>query len=86
MATWWVKIATTSYSSSRQRPPLRLHHFGSHPAKEEGIGLVEVPGRVTMQVFVRDHLTMIAAPVQGDIDGIPKGSRDLGVWPMGWIT
>jgi hypothetical protein len=27
--------------------------FVSHPAKEEGIGLVEVLDRVTMQVFVR---------------------------------
>jgi len=30
---------------------------------------------VTMQVFVRDHYTMIAAPVQRDVDGIPKGSH-----------
>ena len=43
----------------------------SHPAKEEGIGLVEVPGRVTMQLFVREYCTMIAAPIQGDVDGIP---------------
>ena len=28
-----------------------------------------------MQVFVRDHFTMIAAPVQCDVDGIPKGSH-----------
>src|SRR4051812_35327659 len=26
-----------------------------------------------MQVFVRDPDAMIAAPVQGDVDGIPKG-------------
>ncbi len=50
-----------------------LHHFISHPAKEESIGLVEVLRRITMQVFVREHCTMIAAPVQCDIDGIPKG-------------
>jgi hypothetical protein len=30
---------------------------------------------VTMQVFVRDDCPMIAAPVQGHIDGIPKGSH-----------
>jgi hypothetical protein len=30
---------------------------------------------VTMQVFVRDDCTMIAAPVQCDVDGIPKGSH-----------
>ena len=28
-----------------------------------------------MQVFVRDHYSMIAAPVQCDVDGIPKGSH-----------
>src|SRR5215813_12878564 len=57
------------------RPPRCLHHFVSHTAKEEGIGLVEVLDRVTMQVFVREHCTMIAAPVQCDVDGIPKGSH-----------
>jgi len=34
----------------------------------KGIGLAEVLDRVTMQVFVREHYTMIAAPVQCDID------------------
>src|SRR5664279_4591367 len=28
-----------------------------------------------MQVFVREHFTMIAAPVQCDVEGIPKGSH-----------
>src|SRR6266508_1592005 len=28
-----------------------------------------------MQLFVRDDCTMIAAPVQCDVDGIPKGSH-----------
>src|SRR5439155_9353552 len=28
-----------------------------------------------MQFFVREHCTMIAAPVQCDVDGIPKGSH-----------
>ena len=31
-----------------------LHHFVSHPAKEEGIGLGDVLACVTMQVFVHD--------------------------------
>ena len=35
----------------------------------------EVLGRVTMQVFVCGNCTMIAAPVQCDVDGIPKGSH-----------
>jgi hypothetical protein len=26
-----------------------------------------------MQFFIRDDCTMIAASVQGDVDGIPKG-------------
>jgi hypothetical protein len=30
---------------------------------------------VTMRFFVRDPFTMIAAPVQCDVDGIPKGSH-----------
>ena len=47
----------------------------SHPAKEEGIGLVEVLDRVTMQVFVCEPFTVIAAPVQRDVDGISKGSH-----------
>ena len=38
-------------------------------------------GRVTMQVFVREHCTMIAAPVQCDVDGIPKGSHYVRVPP-----
>ncbi len=46
-----------------------------HPAEEKGIGLIEVLGRVTMQVIVRRDCTMIAAPVQGDVDGVPKGSH-----------
>src|SRR2546428_1816608 len=52
-----------------------------HPAKEEGIGLVEVLDRVTMQVFVRGHCTMIAAPVQCDVDGIPKRPHYVRVPP-----
>ncbi|WP_429552454.1 hypothetical protein [Paraburkholderia sp. MM5477-R1] len=63
------------HSRLRRWPPRRLHHFVGQPAKEEGIGLREVLGRVMMQVFVRDHFTMIAATVQCDVDGIPKGSH-----------
>ena len=37
---------------------------------QEGIGPGEVFDRVTMQLFVRDSCTMIAAPVQRDVDGI----------------
>jgi hypothetical protein len=32
---------------------------------------------VTMQVWVRSSCIMIAAPVQCDIDGIPKRSHDV---------
>jgi hypothetical protein len=39
------------------------------------MGLLEVLDGVTMQVFVRDHCTMIAAPVQCDVDGISKGAH-----------
>jgi hypothetical protein len=30
---------------------------------------------VTMQLFVRRYCPMIAAPVQCDVDGIPKGAH-----------
>jgi hypothetical protein len=60
-----------------ERPPACLHQFIRHPAKQEGIGLGEVLGRVTVQVFVRGYCTMIAASVQCDIDGIPKRSHDV---------
>jgi hypothetical protein len=40
--------------------------------------MLQVLGRVTMQVFVCDHCTMVAAPVQCDVDGIPKGWHDVG--------
>src|SRR3954466_1258018 len=63
--------------------PRCLHHLVRHPAKEKGIGLVEVLDRVTMQVFVRGDRTMIAAPVQCDVDGIPKGSHQVRIAPMG---
>jgi hypothetical protein len=41
--------------------------------------LAEVLDRVSMQVFVREPFTMIAAPVQCDVDGIPKGSHHITV-------
>jgi hypothetical protein len=63
----------TSFRSIRFDSP--ANNVGPWPAKEEGIGLLEVLDRVTMQVFLREHCTMIAAPVQCDIDGIPKGSH-----------
>src|SRR5262245_27881153 len=62
-------------SRPRRRPPRCLHHFVGHPAKEEGIGPLEVLDGVTIDVFVREHSTMIAAPVQCDVDGIPKRSH-----------
>jgi integrase len=42
---------------------------------------------MTMQVFVDDAYTMIAAPVQCDVDGIPKGSHFARVPPVmrAWI-
>jgi hypothetical protein len=64
------------HACPRRCPPRRLHHyFVSHSAKEEGIGLGEVPGVVAVHLFVRGDGTMIAAPVQRDVDGVPKGSH-----------
>src|SRR5215207_2312455 len=64
-----------SRSRGRRWPPRCLHHFVRHPPKEKCIGLVEILDRVTMQVFVRGNCTMIAAPVQCDVNGIPKESH-----------
>jgi hypothetical protein len=62
------------------------HHLGSYriatAPEPNGIGLSEVLGRVTMQVLVGDHRPTIAAAVQCDLDGIPKGSHDVAVPPM----
>jgi hypothetical protein len=54
-----------------------------HPTKKEGIGSVEILDRVTMQFCIRDACTVIAAAVQGDVDGITKGSHDDTVPSMG---
>jgi hypothetical protein len=36
-------------------------------------------GKVAKQVFVREHDTMIAAPVQGYVDGIPRWSHYVSI-------
>src|SRR5216684_2879421 len=56
-------------SRLRRRPERCLHHFVSHAAKEEGIGLLEFLDHVTIYFFVRGNCTMIAAPIQCDVDG-----------------
>jgi hypothetical protein len=62
-------------------------HAASIIGKSPGQGGEHRPGevlhRVTMQVFVRGYCTMIAAPIQCDVDGIPKGSHYARVPPMG---
>src|SRR5262249_61353151 len=63
----------------RPQPPRRLHHFIRDPAEEQSISLGELLGPVTMQLFIRGTCAMIAAPVQSDVDGIPKGSHYLRV-------
>jgi hypothetical protein len=63
-----------------------------HPAKGEGVGLGEVFRRVKIQLlwhavasfedgFVRNHFTMIAAPVQCDVNGIRKRSHHARLHP-----
>jgi hypothetical protein len=46
--------------------------------------VVEVLDCVTMHVFVRGDGKMIAATVQRDVDGVPKGSHFARVPPMGY--
>src|SRR4029453_7644022 len=56
-----------------------LHHLVGHPAKEGGVGLRDVLGRVSMQVFVDNPFTMIAAAAQCGVERIPKGSHHVTV-------
>jgi hypothetical protein len=73
-----VKVDTAVSSASALEVVAPISASDScHPAKEEGIGLLEVLGVVTVQFFVRKYGTMIAAPVQCDVDGIPKGSHNV---------
>ena len=60
-------------SGPHRRPKRRLHHFISHSAEKEGIGPVEILDRVTMQVFVCGDCTMIAAPIQCDVESNTEG-------------
>jgi hypothetical protein len=41
---------------------------------------------VTMQVSVRGYCTVIAAPIQCDVDGVPKGSHFARVPTMGTLA
>ena len=77
------RIATAPEPNSSRLTSFKSIRFISHPAKKESIGPVEVLDRVTMQVFVREHDTMIAAPVQRDVDGIPKRTHSARVPPSG---
>jgi hypothetical protein len=56
------------------RHPASINSY-VNPGREEGIGLGDALGRMRLQVFVRGNVTVIAAPVQRDVDGIP---RELG--------
>ena len=47
------------------------------PGSEQDIGPGEVFGVVTMHLFVRGNCTMVAAPVQCDVDRIPKWSHQV---------
>lgn len=60
----------------RRRPPARFHQLVGHPAQEQRVSPEDGLDRMEMQVLVRDHLAVITAPVQGDVDGIPERSHD----------
>src|SRR6185437_8025059 len=62
-------------SRLRRRPKRCLHHLINHPAKQKRIRPFEILDRMTMQLFVRYNSPMITAPVQSDINGIPKRSH-----------
>jgi len=77
------RFAISTFRTASTTTRLTIGHFVNHTAEEEGIGLFEVLDRVTMQVFFRGNCTMIAAPVQSDVDGIPKGWHCGRVLPVG---
>jgi hypothetical protein len=77
------RIATAPEPSSSRLTSFKSMGFDS-PANNVGpwpasVGCTgDVLGRVTMQVFVRKNCTMIAAPVQCDVDGVAKRSHVKG--------
>ena len=70
---------------ARWLPSRLVPHRHCPRAEEKAIGLGQVLGRGTMHVFVRGDCTMIAAPVQCDVDGIPKGSHLVTPCPGGHL-
>src|SRR6266481_3300744 len=80
---------SSAFQSTRSRVLDTTYFFAASIVRAKGsiqcIGLVEALERVTMQVFVREHYTMIAASVQCDVDVIPKGSDYVKVpFLSGW--
>src|SRR5262249_35293867 len=86
---------TTSAHGPRAWAARRTRTHPSIPAPPAPAGASRLPrtvslGRVTMKVFVRGHLAVITAPVQCDVDGVPKGSHcvllERGSRPKRWAS
>ena len=52
-----------------------LHHLVDDAAEEESVGAFEVFGGVAVEIFIGDAGSVIAAAVQGDVDGVAKGAH-----------
>jgi hypothetical protein len=56
----------------RRRPPRRLHHLVGDAAEEKGVGAGDRLGPVAMKFFVGGAGFVVAAAVEGDVDGVAE--------------
>jgi hypothetical protein len=61
-----------------------FHHLVGDAAEEEGAGLFDVFDGVAVELFVGEDGEMVAAAVEGDVDGVPEGAHAIRVAPAGW--
>ena len=73
MEAAWRPTARTGVRPDWMEPWMEPFARTIDPAKKYVVS--STLDRVTKQVFVGCECTMIAAPVQCDVDGIPKGSH-----------
>src|SRR5689334_11837178 len=64
--------------------PPRFHQFVRHATEKESIGLLEIRDGEAMNCFVGVDCTMVAAPVQRNVDRIPKWSHGVTVSTMAY--
>ena len=83
VGAWPASLGCTTSSYSSINPSSANV---AYPAKQEGIRLRGGLGRVTMQVFIRDHRAVIAASVQSNVDGYRRGRIAQACHDQSWIA